>query len=263
MKQNFAEVFVISNDISSDLPFFECLSQKVPMKIISEQLSYKQYSALLKNFDLIISNRLHTTILSIVSRQFFKLLNIVNYSSTRRECNVCGWNGFNFLPYGVGIKHRREAQCPKCKSFERHRAVKFLLNDDLKPESYDQSTHDTLHVAPEVQISDWLQSISDSYLSIDLFNPAMEKMDLTSLKLSDESKTLVFCSHVLEHIVDDLKAISEIFRVLKPGGIAIIQVPIWQGKTYEDFSITSKAGRLKAFLQEDHVRLYGLDFKNV
>ena len=86
-------------------------------------------------------------------------------------------------------------------------------------------------------------------------------MDLTALKLEDQSKTLVFCSHVLEHIPDDLKAMSEIFRVLKPDGIAIIQVPIWQEKTYEDFSLTSKEERLKAFFQEDHVRIYGVDIQ--
>jgi predicted SAM-dependent methyltransferase len=87
----------------------------------------------------------------------------------------------------------------------------------------------------------------------------MQKMDLTDLKLPDQSQSLVFCSHVLEHIPEDIKAMSEIHRVLKVGGTAIIQVPIWRKTTYEDFSITSKEGRLKAFMQEDHVRLYGLD----
>jgi SAM-dependent methyltransferase len=89
----------------------------------------------------------------------------------------------------------------------------------------------------------------------------MRQMDLTSIDLPDSSKTLVWCSHVLEHIPNDRKALSEIFRVLAPGGLLILQVPIRGAVTYEDDSVVSERDRLEHFLQEDHVRLYGTDLK--
>ncbi|MHC4553612.1 MAG: methyltransferase domain-containing protein, partial [Planctomycetota bacterium] len=79
---------------------------------------------------------------------------------------------------------------------------------------------------------------------------------------ADESVEVFYCSHVLEHIEDDVQAISEIYRVLKKEGYAIIMVPIMAQKTYEDFSITDPAEREKVFGQHDHVRLYGVDFKD-
>ena len=87
----------------------------------------------------------------------------------------------------------------------------------------------------------------------------MRRMDITDLPLQDESVTLVYCSHVLEHVADDRKAMSELHRVLAPGGLAVIQVPIIGEQTYEDRSITTPEGRLRAFLQHDHVRIYGID----
>lgn len=195
---------------------------------------------------------------SIKSRVEAKLLSAVNATglfSKNRECPLCGWTGFKFLSYGNSVKRRPDAQCPNCLSLERHRLV-YLLTKEVVG-----SNHETLHIAPESQVTRWLKSISRDYLSIDLFASAMQKMDLTDLKLDNESKTLIFCSHVLEHIPDDTQAMSEMYRVLKHGGLAIIQVPIWRQETYEDFSISTKEGRLKAFFQEDHVRLYGLDLK--
>ena len=86
-------------------------------------------------------------------------------------------------------------------------------------------------------------------------------MDLTNIDLPDGSKTLVWCSHVLEHIPDDRKALSEIFRVLAPRGLLVLQVPIGGSATYEDADVVTEGQRLEKYLQEDHVRLYGLDLK--
>jgi ubiquinone/menaquinone biosynthesis C-methylase UbiE len=86
-------------------------------------------------------------------------------------------------------------------------------------------------------------------------------MDLMNIDLPNNSKTLVWCSHVLEHVADDRKALSEMFRVLAPAGMLILQVPIRGSATYEDPTATSESERLEKFLQEDHVRLYGLDLK--
>lgn len=116
-----------------------------------------------------------------------------------------------------------------------------------------------LHIAPEQMMIPWLVALSSEYLNADLENPAMRKMDLTNIDLPDASKTLIWCSHVLEHIPDDAKALSEVYRVLAPGGWLVVQVPIQGQHTYEDDKVTSAADRLSHFLQEDHVRIYGLD----
>ena len=116
-------------------------------------------------------------------------------------------------------------------------------------------------MAPEPLLIPWLVSRSCEYLNIDLNNPAMRRMDLMNIELPNESKTLVWCSHVLEHVADDRRALSEMFRVLAPGGMLILQVPIRGGETFEDPAVTSEAERLEKFLQEDHVRLYGMDLR--
>jgi SAM-dependent methyltransferase len=87
-------------------------------------------------------------------------------------------------------------------------------------------------------------------------------MDLTDIDLSDGCRTLVWCSHVMEHIPDDRKALHEIHRVLEPGGLLVLQVPIRGEVTYENPSIQDEKDRMEHFLQEDHVRLYGLDLKS-
>ena len=92
-----------------------------------------------------------------------------------------------------------------------------------------------------------------------LSKSAMAHMDVTDLGFADNSFSLVWCSHVLEHIEKDHQAMSEIYRVLEPNGLAVILVPIYGQKTYEDSSIQSPQERLKHFYQADHVRLYGLD----
>lgn len=173
----------------------------------------------------------------------------------RRRCPMCGWTGFRFEPYGNEATHRTDARCPICGSLERHRLAYLLLKDRIAP------AQRVLHVAPERMIVSWLVSLSSEYLNIDLHNAAMQRMDLTRLELGAGSKTLIWCSHVLECIADDQKALSEIYRVLEPGGVLILQVPISGERTYEDANVTSDRDRLKKFLDKNHVRLYGLDLK--
>jgi len=173
-----------------------------------------------------------------------------------RECPLCGWHGFKFLPIGVGHWRRDDGMCPFCMSRERHRLAYVVMKPVLAAGGWK-----TLHVAPEQSIQKWLRSVSADYLSIDLERPdVMRRMDLTDLQLPDASRTLVWCSHVLEHVPADAKALREIHRVLAPGGLALLQVPIEGEKTYEDPKITTPEARLKAFHQEDHVRQYGIDF---
>lgn len=171
-----------------------------------------------------------------------------------RECPLCDWRGRRFAPTGIGVKQRTDAQCWRCQSVERHRLAYALLRDRLGRGLR------TLHVAPEPSVTPWLRGLSEDYLSIDLDGRrAMRAMDLTALDLPDASRSLIYCSHVLEHIPEDRAAMAEMARVLEPGGVAVIQVPIRNGTTDEDPSVTDPDERLKRFQQRDHVRIYGLD----
>ena len=170
-----------------------------------------------------------------------------------RYCLFCGWRGFRFEPFGNRVLRRGDAQCPICGSLERHRVAKLLLGDRIA------AGQKVLHMAPEAMMIPWLVSVSSEYLNADLYHPAMRRMDLCDTGLPDASKTLVWCSHVLEHIPDDAAALAEVRRVLAPGGLLVLQVPIGGDTTLEDPTATSDEDRLERFLQEDHVRLYGRD----
>lgn len=182
---------------------------------------------------------------------------VVNFLKVgdNRECPLCGWRGYCFLPTSRLEKRRFDAACPNCRCIERHRLAYYVAKNTLQLDGTR-----TLHVAPEPVIEKFLRGMSDDYLSIDLEAAAMRKMDITNLELPDNSQSLIWCSHVLEHVPDDRRAMAEMFRVCQPGGKAVLQVPIWREQTYEDFSITSREERKAKFYQPDHVRLYGLDF---
>jgi ubiquinone/menaquinone biosynthesis C-methylase UbiE len=88
----------------------------------------------------------------------------------------------------------------------------------------------------------------------------MQAMDITNIPIDDDTYDTVICNHVLEHIPNDIKALKELFRVIKPGGWGSIQVPIKGDITDEDLSITDPEERTKRYGQSDHVRQYGKDF---
>jgi SAM-dependent methyltransferase len=120
-----------------------------------------------------------------------------------------------------------------------------------------------LHFAPEPALTSSFQQIPGlDYLSADLASPhAMVKADITNMVWPDASFDIIYCSHVLEHVPEDRPAMREMFRVLKPGGWAMLQVPIAKHGTIEDPSITDPAERERLFWWHDYVRLYGLDIK--
>ena len=128
-------------------------------------------------------------------------------------------------------------------------------------------TINLLHIAPEKNLQKILKSFSHiEYISRDL-NPLMNcdiRLDIIDMNFEDNFFDVIICIHVLEHIEDDQKAMSELFRVLKPERIAILQVPISKTlkETFEDFSITTPKGREKHFGQKDHVRIHGKNYKN-
>ncbi|KKW38261.1 MAG: hypothetical protein UY85_C0008G0009 [Candidatus Peribacteria bacterium GW2011_GWB1_54_5] len=151
--------------------------------------------------------------------------------------------------------------CPSCRSLERHRLLWLYLEQCT---DFFSARLSVLEVAPQKYMQDTFCKLKNlHYQSVDLSSPiAMLKMDLTNLQIPGDSYDCVLCSHVLEHIPDDREAMREIFRVMKPGGWAIIQGPVDHSRmeTYEDFSIVSPQEREKHFGQCDHVRLYGRDF---
>lgn len=193
-------------------------------------------------------------------RKVRQLIRGLKYVGNRRHCPVCNRNSRKFGPYGV--VPRSDAQCTYCGAVERHRLVWLCFK--RKTNLFSGQALKMLHVAPEVIFEELLrQQLGSNYLTADLYNPgAMVKMDITDIQYPDDSFDVIYCSHVLEHVYDDKKAMREFFRVLKPNGWAMLLVPIVCEHTFEDLSITDPAERARLFGQEDHVRNYGRDYED-
>ena len=165
-----------------------------------------------------------------------------------------------FLPYGYG-KQRDNALSPGTLSLERHRQMWLYLQNET---DFFIKNYKVLHIAPEQEFLRKFKKMKNlDYTSADLFSPIVDvKADILDLPFADESFDVIFCNHVLEHIEDDRKAMSELYRVMKKGGWGILQVPMKNSleKTYEDFTITNPKERQKHFGQYDHVRWYGMDY---
>lgn len=174
-----------------------------------------------------------------------------------RVCNICGYEGY-FGPAGRG--RRIDAKCPRCKSAERYRLFKLWL--DRNPEKL--SGADVLHFAPEKSMTALIKPVAKSYKTGDI-QPGRADLvlNIENMNLPDGAFDCVVCSHVLEH-VDDEKALSEIRRVLKPGGFAIIMIPVIEGwtETYENPAMKTRDERTVHFGQYDHVRYYGADVRD-
>jgi SAM-dependent methyltransferase len=156
---------------------------------------------------------------------------------------------------------RPNVLCPSCGSHERHRLLAFFLSQEM-PDLCSMSL-DVLHFAPEPYLEARLRCDGRlRYISADLDAPeAMCHFDIQDMPFADDRFDLVVCSHVLEHVPDDRKAVREIARTLRPAGRALILVPmdVTRARTHEDASITSAEDRRREFWQEDHFRVYGND----
>lgn len=159
-----------------------------------------------------------------------------------------------------GLVPRDDAQCVYCGALERHRLLWLFLH--AKTNLFDGQAKSMLHVAPESCLeARFRDRLEGGYLTVDLLNPkAQVRMDVTDIQFGDESFDVIYCSHVLEHIPDDRKALREFYRVLKKDGWAILLVPITVERTFEDSSIIDPEERVKFFGQADHVRSYGPDY---
>lgn len=165
-----------------------------------------------------------------------------------------------FLPYGYGTQ-RNNVLSPSTLSLERHRLLWLYLKNETNFFS-DKLT--VLHFAPEQAFYKRFRNLKNlDYTTTDLESPLADiKADICNLPFEDNSYDVILCNHVLEHIPDDTKAMKELYRVLKPNGMAILQIPqdINRKSTFEDDSITDRKERAKIFGQYDHVRIYGLDY---
>lgn len=175
------------------------------------------------------------------------------------QCPICEHHFRKFLPYGVNP--RPNALCPKCLSLERHRLMWLYLK---RKTDFFKKEYKVLHVAPEQVFFKLFKSQSNlTYVTIDLESPLADiKMNLEEMTFGNEEFDIVFCNHVLEHVDNDMKALSELYRVLKKNGYAILQscIDYSREKTYEDAAIVNPKDREREFWQKDHLRLYGMDY---
>ena len=165
-----------------------------------------------------------------------------------------------FLPYGYE-NVRENVLSPSTLSLERHRLFWLYLKNET---DFFTKKLKVLHFAPEQAFYKRFGKMKNlEYTTTDLNSPiATVKADICDLPFEDNTYDFIICNHVLEHIPDDTKAMQEIYRVLAPGGSAILQVPYEanRNKTFEDNTITDPKERAKIFGQYDHVRVYGMDY---
>lgn len=211
-------------------------------------------------------------------KAIFRFFQVQLLRGSKYYCPFCGYRSSNLGRFGfdfpviqemkiVGSGLRR-SRCYQCNSSDRERLIYAYLENEIQ---FFKSNHNAriLHVSPEPHLSKYLKGQPKSeYIRGDLFAAGYSypkdviNMDITQIPYPDSYFDLIICNHVLEHIPEDGKAIKELYRVLKKGGKAIIQVPISLvlNKTYENESIVDPKEREKEFGQSDHIRIYGQDY---
>ena len=167
-------------------------------------------------------------------------------------CNICNQHFSRFISNDSG-----EKICPRCGSLARHRRLWIILHNELTIHKQDA----ILDFSPSRIIMKKLQKSYPNYLTSDFQENKLvdRQIDITAIEEKANAFHWIICYHILEHIEDDLKAMQEVYRVLKKGGTAIIQTPFKEGSIYENSAIRTKEDRLAHFGQEDHVRIYSAD----
>jgi len=165
-----------------------------------------------------------------------------------------------FLPYGYESP-RENVLSPSTLSLERHRLLWLYLKNET---DFFSSPYKVLHFAPEQAFYGRFRKLKNlDYTTTDLNSPLADvKADICNLPFENSSFDVIFCNHILEHIPDDTKAMQELYRILRPGGWGVFQIPqeLQRETTFEDNTITDKKERTKIFGQYDHVRIYGRDY---
>ncbi|HWZ23214.1 MAG TPA: class I SAM-dependent methyltransferase [Cytophagaceae bacterium] len=173
------------------------------------------------------------------------------YAGNSHQCIICNTKLRTFLQLP-----NHDLLCPKCGSLARDRRLWQILTTVFLKNGIT-----VLDFSPSRSLARKLKKTpAINYISTDLSGNFIAdfRYDITHLAIADASIDLIICYHVLEHIENDRKALSELYRVLKPGGKAIIQTPFKEGEIYENFSITSPAEKEIHFGQDDHVRIYSV-----
>lgn len=180
------------------------------------------------------------------------------------QCNICGWSGRHLAsddwhPHSV---------CWKCRSQVRHRLMVETLTriDGLTFKDLVDGKR-VLHFSPEHQTTPLIQPRASSYRTADFMRDDVdENLDLTNMPgIADGSVDLLIAADVLEHVPDHIQGMREIYRVLAPGGWALLTVPQQDNldKTWGDPSVTDPEERLRKFGQRDHVRIFGNDMPDL
>lgn len=196
-----------------------------------------------------------------------------------KKCCICESRFENYLPtgtdsevwkdlHGVGAGIRN-AICPNCGCTDRERLIYLFLKEKYLPLLNERKIK-VLHIAPETQLSLFLRSLPQiEYVAGDKrcegysYPSHVNDMDIMSMPdITNNTYDIIICNHVLEHVPNDITAMKELYRILKPNGIAILQVPLALKleHTIEDSSITTPEARFKSYGQSNHVRLYGTDY---
>lgn len=204
-------------------------------------------------------------------------IKLVLHAGEQFECPFCGYAAKDLAAIGIDVPVLREKQvvgaglrmggCHSCGSIDRERLVYIYLREVLKV--FENKGLNILHLAPEVNVADRLRQVGFvNYVCGDLFTEGysypdyVQNMNVLNIPFEDGLFDLVICNHLLEHVPNDRDAMRELHRVLKPGGKAILLVPISlnSSSTFEDASVTNSKDRESIFGQFDHVRIYGQDY---
>lgn len=204
---------------------------------------------------LFIQDHLPPHVFLLGKKHYYRLKAIPCIVGRRVACPCCGHHLRRFVFF-----RGQPILCPWCGSLPRHRLLCLYLQNCTNL-FRDRLT--VLYFAPDALERKLRTSPNLTYISTDLDSPdAMVHMDITDIPFSDHTFDVIICSHVLEHVPDDRKAMSELYRILKRGGRAIILVPfeLDRAATFEDPSVVDRKERIRLFGQHDHVRRYGQDF---
>lgn len=200
------------------------------------------------------------TVLEMASMELFLAARGVLFRGSSYECPVCGASLRAFTHGGGSLRVRERGYCPRCNAKARHRRV--WLHCRHHTDLFERELR-VLHVAPKYCLSRRMVRMHNvDYVAVDLVSGPHVTMigDITDLKVPDDSFDAILSVHVLEHVDDDRAAIREMWRVLRPGGWAVVNVPLdLDAPTFEDASIVSPEARRRAFGEADHVRVYGRD----
>ena len=181
------------------------------------------------------------------------------YAGDAMHCPVCDRSFRKFRAAGRKQERRANAVCPFCGARERDRLAHLFLQDAAWQDS---AGGPILHIAPEACLAPRLRELADGrYICADLLrNDVDERFDIMAIPHPEATFQGVYCSHVLQDVQDDVRALAECFRVLKPGGWAIVNVPVKGRATIDHRDAPLNPRRAGDPRPAEHLRTYGADF---